>query len=279
MLAISTQLSSARSSRSTVKRLRGSHGLHTEACHVVSAWAAESGLTLAQEYVADKSNEITAIPHFIELLALAGQIITLDAMGTHIAGAIIDKQADYILALKGNQGNLYKEAQDQFHFALRNLDLAHSEGWSVDRRIEKSNGRIVTRTVTVNHRLDWMDTEIRGKWQNLSSLIHVETLSTQLDSDEVRHYISSLDGPASAFQSHIRQHWSIENSCHWVLDTVFREDHNQTYIGNAAKNLGTLRRIVLNLLKIDPSNTRSLPKKRRRAMLDLTYRELLLSLA
>jgi predicted transposase YbfD/YdcC len=251
----------------------------------VSAWAAESGLTLAQEYVADKSNEMTAIPHLIEVLALSGQIITLDAMGTHthIAEAIIEKKADYILALKGNQGNLHKEAQDQFHFAIRNLDLQHSEGWSYDRRIEKSNGRIVTRSVTVNHRLDWMDTEIRAKWRNLRSLIHVETQTTQLDSDEVRrevrYYISSLDEPASAFQSHIRQHWSIENSCHWVLDTAFREDHNQTYIGHAAKNLGALRRIVLNLLKIDLTDTRSLPKKRRRAMLDLSYRDALLALA
>jgi predicted transposase YbfD/YdcC len=206
-----------------------------------------------------------------------------------IAEAIIEKKADYILALKGNQGNLHKEAQDQFHFAIRNLDLQHSKGWSYDQRIEKSNGRIVT--VTVNHRLDWMDSEIRGKWRNLRSLVHVETQTTQLDSDEVRrevrYYISSLDEPASAFQSHIRQHWSIENSCHpppprlrrtgWVLDTVFREDHNQTYIGHAAKNLGALRRIVLNPLKIDLTDTRSLPKKRRRAMRDLTYRDSLLS--
>jgi predicted transposase YbfD/YdcC len=231
------------------------------------------------------TRQITAIPHLIEVLALAGQIITLDAMGTHthIAGAIIDKQADYILALKGNQGNLHKEARDQFHFALRNLDLEHSEGWSSDQRIEKTNGRIVTRTVTVNHRLDWMDCDIRGKWKDLRSLVHVETRTTRLDSDEVRrevrYYLSSLAEPASAFQSHIRQHWSIENSCHWVLDTAFREDHNQTYIGYAAKNLGALRRIVLNLLKLDFSDTRSLPKKRRRAMLDLTYRESLLSLA
>jgi predicted transposase YbfD/YdcC len=128
-----------------------------------------------------------------------------------------------------------------------------------------------------------MDRDIRGKWRNLHSLIHVETQTTQLDSDEirteVRYYISSLDEPASALQNYIRKHWSIENSCHWVLDTAFREDHNQTYIGNAAKNLGALRRIVLNLLKLDPSDTRSLPKKRRRAMLDLTYRNSLLSLA
>ena len=127
-----------------------------------------------------------------------------------------------------------------------------------------------------------MDNEIRGKWSNLRSLIHVETQTTRLDSDEVRrearYYLSSLDEPASAFQSHIRQHWRIENSSHRVLDTAFREDHNQTYIGYAAKNLGALRWIVLNLLKLDLSDARSLPKKRRRAMLDLTYRESLLSL-
>ena len=110
-----------------------------------------------------------------------------------------------------------------------------------------------------------------------------KTQTTQLDSDEtqreVRYYISSLYEPASSIQSHIRQHWRIENSCHWVVGTAFREDHNQTYIGHAAKNLGALRRIVLNLLKIDLSDTRSLPKKRRRAMLDLNYRNSLLSLA
>ena len=225
------------------KRLRGIRSLDTEACHVVSAWAAESGPTLAQEYVADKSNEITAIPHLIEVLALSGQIITLDAMGTHthIAATIIEKKADYILALKGNQGNLHKEAQDQFLFAIRNLDPADSEGWSYDQRIEKSNGRIVTRSVMVNHRLDWMDTEIRGKWRDLRSLIHVETQTTRLDSDEihreVRYYLSSLDEPATAFQSHIRQHWGIENSCHWVLDTAFREDTTKPTSGMPPKTV------------------------------------------
>jgi predicted transposase YbfD/YdcC len=93
----------------------------------------------------------------------------------------------------------------------------------------------------------------------------------------VRYYLSSLDEPASAFKSHIRQHWSIEKQCHWVLEKAFRQDYKQTYIGHAAKNLGALRRIVLNLLKIDLTDTRSLPKKRRRAMLDLSYCDSLLS--
>ena len=109
-----------------------------------------------------------------------------------------------------------------------------------------------------------------------------KTQTTQLDSDEIRrearYYISSLDEPAPAFQSHIRQHWSIENSCHRALDTAFREEHNQTYIGHPTKNRGALLRIVLNLLKIDLTDTRNLPKKRRRAMLDLSYRNSLPSL-
>jgi predicted transposase YbfD/YdcC len=146
--------------------------------------------------------------HFGEVLFMA-----ISAM---LCGMNCFSDIEDILALKGNQGNLHKEAQDQFHFAIRNLDLAHSEGWSYDQRIEKSNGRIVTRSVMVNHRLDWMDTEIRGKWRDLRSLIHVETQTTQLDSDEIRrevgYYISSLDEPASAFQSHIRQHWILSNN-------------------------------------------------------------------
>jgi predicted transposase YbfD/YdcC len=267
------------------KTLRGSHGLNCESSHVVSAWAADSGVTLAQEFVGDKSNEITAIPALLEMLDLEGQIISIDAKGTQtaIAQAIIDKKADYILALKGNQGNLHKEAQDQFHYAVRNLDISRSEGWSQHQSVEKSHGRIVSRNVIVNHRLEWMSEEIRGKWRNINRLIMVESHSSKLEevkeTREIRYYISSLKSSASEQQQRIRQHWSIENSCHWVLDTAFREDHNQTYQGNAAKNLSTVRRIVMNLLKIDKTYNKSTPKKRMRALLDKKYREQLFSLA
>lgn len=267
------------------KTLRGSHGLNCEPSHVVSAWAADSGVTLAQEFVGEKSNEITAIPALLEMLDLEGQIISIDAMGTQtaIAQAIVEKKADYILALKGNQGNLHKEALDQFHYAARNLDLSQTEGWSQHQSVEKSHGRIVSRKVIVNHRLEWMAEEVREKWKNLNSLIMIESRTSRLDEDkatrEIRYYISSLKSSASELQQHIRQHWSIENSCHWVLDTAFREDHNQTYQGNAAKNLSTVRRIVMNLLKIDKTYMKSTPKKRMRAMIDKKYRETLLSLA
>jgi predicted transposase YbfD/YdcC len=277
------------------KTLRGSRGLDSEASHVVSAWAADSGVTLAQEFVSEKSNEITAIPLLLEMLDLEGQIVSIDAIGTQttIALAIIEQKADYILALKGNQGNLHKEAQDQFHYAVRNLDLTQTEGWSQHQSVEKSHGRIVERRTIVNHRLDWMSQEIRGKWPQLNSLIMVESRSSKLDDTketrEVRYYISSLKSSAAEQQRNIRQHWSIENSCHpptsrlrrtgWVLDTAFREDHNQTYQGNAAENLSTVRRIVMNLLQIDKTYPKSTPKKRMRALIDKKYREHLLSLA
>ncbi len=221
--------------------------------------------------------------HFGEVLFMAVSAMLCGMNGFSDIEDFCDLQIDWLRKWIKMPNGVPRAQTFSNIFAIRNLDLQQSEGWSYDQRIEKSNGRIVTRSVTVNHRLDWMDNGIRGKWRDLRSLIHVETHTTQLDSDEVRrevrYYLSSLDEPASAFQSYIRQHWSIENSCHWVLDTTFREDHNQTYIGHAAKNLGALRRIVLNLLKIDLTDTRSLPKKRRRAMLDLTYRNSLLSLA
>lgn len=268
------------------KRLRGSHGLGVEAVHAVSAWAAQSGVTLAQEFVADKSNEIDAIPRLLEMLELEGQVVTIDAMGTQvdIAEAIIGKKGHYILALKGNQGSLHKEAVDQFHYAATQLDLSRCRSWSEATSTEKSHGRIETRKVVATTNLDWMDGEIRRRWKGLRSIVLVESevvcLKDNTTSRHTRYYISSLAQSAAEFQRDIRLHWSIENQCHWVLDTVFREDHNQTYKRHAAKNLSALRRIVLNLLKLDDSLGKiSLPKKRLHALMDQRYREKVLSLA
>lgn len=268
------------------KTLRGSHGLKTDHEHCVSAWAQQSGVTLALEYVQQKSNEITAIPKLLDQLELKGHVVTLDAMGTQtkIAQNIIDKEADYILALKGNQGSLHQEALDQFHFAVTQIKMEKSERWDLHSTIEKANGRITTRRIAVTSDVEWMDSEIRGRWAGLKSLIVVESSVTALDTKKVttqkRFYISSLDSSAEEFQSMIRNHWSIENQCHWVLDTLFREDHNQTNAKRAAQNLGILRRIVLNILKVDKVLAKkSLPKKRMHAFGNLAYREQLLSLA
>lgn len=267
------------------KRLRGSHGLKSDPVHAVSAWVVESGITLAQEFVSEKSNEIEAIPRLLENLDLKGHTVSIDAMGTHthIADKIIAKGGDYILALKGNQGNLHKEVQDHFDFALRQLDLSTARGWSSDSDMEKAHGRITTRTVLTTTNLEMLDAEMKAKWPALASLSVVETDSRSATTGaqrkrERRYYISSKKEDAKYFQNAIRSHWSIENRCHWILDTAFREDHNQTYIGNAAKNLGTLRRIVLNILHDDPGIVKTVPQKRREALLNRAYRERLLSL-
>lgn len=267
------------------KCLRGSSSLGKDAAHVVSAWAAEEGLTLAREFVADKSNEITAIPKLLAHLSLEGHTVTIDAMGTQteIAREIIDRKGDYILALKGNQGNLHKEVIDYFDFALRQLDLKKAKGWSTASDTDKSHGRHTTRTIVASTALDSLDTDLRSRWPGLASLIAVENETTELPSGKKRkknrnYYMSSLSESADGLLKKIRDHWSIENNCHWVLDVVFREDHNQTS-GNAAKNLASARRIALNILKTDTLLKGSLPKKRRHAAFDQTYREKLLSLA
>ena len=266
------------------KSLRGSHGLKSSSEHAVSAWAAESGVTLALEYTSAKSNEITAIPKVLKAIDLSGQLITCDAMGTQrdIAEQIQEQGADYLMALKGNQGSLHKEVIDQFEFASRQLNMRLSDHWDYHKSVEKANGRITKRSVAVTSYLDWMDQNICRRWKSLRSLIMVESQTTSINTDKVRtrrrFYISSKVACAQEFEKWVRSHWSIENQCHWVLDTCFREDHNQTKAGNLAKNLGFLRRVALNLLKVDTTHKESINKKRTRAMLDCQYREHLLSL-
>ena len=268
------------------KCLRGTNSLKNVKDHAVSAWAAESGVTMGQEFVEEKSNEITAIPKLLKMLSLEGHLVTIDAMGTqtHIAQAIIDKKADYLLALKENQGLFHKEVIDHFDFAFRQVDFKNSKNWSVSQTVEKSHDRHTTQTVLSSNFLDWMDSDIRSKWPSLKNIIVVENETIEVKSNKVRarekrYYISSCDLKAKDLQRAIRLHWGIENQCHWVLDTCFREDHNQTRSGNAAKNMSAARRIVLNILKADQSLKKSLPKKRLHALLDIKYREKLLNLS
>jgi predicted transposase YbfD/YdcC len=269
------------------KKLRGS-GCKTEeldASHAVSAWAADSGVTLGQEFVDDKSNEITAIPKLLGMLSIRGHIVTIDAMGTQtaIADRIIEKKADYILAVKGNQKALHDEVIYQFDFASKQLDLNKlGSHWSVDVQKDKSHGKVVIRKVVATTYLDWMSPGTRERWSNIESIVMVETETFKSEEEpparHVRYYISSLKADASEFQNHIRTHWSIENQCHWVLDTAFREDHHQCYKKQAARNLGATRRIVLNMLKTDDSRKESIPQKRFSALMDIDFRERLLSL-
>jgi len=251
----------------------------------VSAWAADTGVTLALEFVQQKSNEIPAIPKLLQQLELKGHVVSVDAMGTQtaIATQIKQQEADYLMALKRNQGKLHDEVIDQFHFAKTQIELKKSNAWDVHETIEKSNGRVSKRRVVVTNELDWMQRSIRKRWNSLSSLIAIELESYDMQKKKTtkhtRFYISSLNASAEEFQKLIRQHWSIENGCHWVLDTLYREDHSQVRAKNAAKNFAILRRIALNLLKIDTSIKKSLPMKQMRAMASEVYRENILSLS
>lgn len=273
------------------KALRGSRTKDHRHIHAVSAWACDKGLTLAQSFVDEKSNEITAIPELLKMLNLEGAVVSLDAMGTQreIASQIDDSGADFVLCVKGNQGDLHKELIDQFEFAARQLghDELSKTNWSEHYEEEKNRGRLEKRRTIVCHNLNWMDAKIRAAWQALACIILVQRqvlLKSGKWRTEVHYYISSLEGvKAKKMQKYIRDHWRIENSCHWVLDTLFREDHNQTGKRNAAKNLGTLRRIALNALKRATDHSKrkrpsSLTKKQLRAAQDENYLEEVLSL-
>lgn len=273
------------------KALRGSRTKEERHIHAVSAWACEKGITLAQAFVDEKSNEITAIPELLKMLNLKGAVVTIDAMGTQreIASDIVEAGGDYVLCAKGNQGDLHQEIIDQFDFAARQLDPAKlsSKNWSFHSEEEKNRGRLERRHTIVCHNLDWMSRKIRDAWKALGSIILVQRQVLEKDGNwctEIHYYISSLKKvKAKKMQKYIRSHWRIENSCHWVLDTLFREDHNQTGKRNAAKNLSTLRRMALNALKraTDHSTRKrpsSMPKKQLRAAQDESYLEEILSL-
>ncbi len=266
------------------KTIRGSAASGSQQEHCLSAWAADAGVTLALEFIQEKSNEIPAIPKLLDQLEIKGHVISVDAMGTQTAVAkkVIDKGADYLMALKRNQSALHDEVIAQFHFATTQIALDKSKAWSLAEETEKANGRVTTRRVAVTDQLDWMQNKIRDKWSNLKSLIMIETtcydVSTKLTTIHKRYYISSLEVEATEFKKLIRQHWSIENGCHWVLDTLYREDHSQVRIRNAVRNLAIIRRMAHNLLKIDTSIKKSLPMKQMRAMVNDSYRNHVLSL-
>jgi len=229
--------------------------------HVVSAWANNNQLVLGQKKVNEKSNEITAIPKLLELLDIEGCIITIDAMGTQkdIAKTIIENKADYILALKGNQGYLKEDAENIFN---------RQKPDSIDEIIEKGHGRIETRKCEVIKQIDFL--EDRDKWKNLKSLIKITAQREINDKSTIenRLYISSIDADAKDFNTYIRQHWGVENSLHWTLDVTFREDDQRKRNGKAAENFSLIQKIALNLLKKEDSKNISIKNKRLKAAWD-----------
>lgn len=251
-----------------------------KAIHLVSAWASQNRLVLGQVKVDDKSNEITAIPELLRLLTLPGCIVTIDAMGcqTEIAAQIVAQGADYVLALKQNQGHLYREVARLFKDAL----TEPRRGIPVEtaQTIEKGHGRLEKRQAwTISHPdyLKYLDPT--GRWAGLESVVRIDSQRqfNHQHSHESRYYISSLPGEPNLLNTVVRTHWTIENQLHWVLDVAFREDDCRVQRGSAPENLAVLRQMALNLLKREHTSKLSIQNKRLRAAWDNDYLLLILS--
>lgn len=230
------------------------------AVHLVSAWASQNNIVLGQVKVDEKSNEITAIPKLLNLLVIKGCIVTIDAMGCQkeIAKHILEKEADYILGLKGNQGLLLEQTIDSFRF-LKSEEV-HEE-------LDFGYGRIETRRCSVINDLSLI--EACDNWKGLKSLIRIESKryikAKGKTEEEVRYYISSLSFNAELMNKSIRSHWGVENSLHWILDVGFNEDASRKRSGNAAQNYSIMNRIALNLLKNDKTTKVGIRSKRLKA--------------
>jgi len=234
-----------------------------KAIHMVSALSSKYGLVLGQQKCYEKSNEITAIPNLLDMFLIEGSVITIDAMGCQkdIASKIIKKNADYILALKGNQGNLHKEVVDLF-------DKVNTPEFSKyihqsDTQLEKDHGRIEQRECVTIENLDWLF-EIH-QWEGVRSIAKITATVVKGDQQtrEERYYISSLPGKADFINRAVRKHWFIENKLHWILDVIFKEDYCRVRTGNGAENLNTIRKIALNTIKLDNTIKTSFKNKRK----------------
>ena len=258
------------------KTLRRSHdrAQGKDALVLVSAWAEANRLLLGQVAVDPGANEIPAIPILLQQVALAGSIVTVDAIGcqTAIAAQIVAQEADYVLALKANQGTLHEAVR--VLFAAGQADGLVSIRHDIQRSIEKNHGRLELRQVwAVDDPAVMAYLDPHGAWPNLRSVAMVVT-ERRVDADiarEVRYYLSSLPGTAATIGAAVRGHWGIENRLHWVLDIAFREDESRVRHGHASQNLAVLRRLALNLLRQESTAKIGTKAKRLKAGWDEAY--------
>lgn len=257
------------------KTVRGSYDRNqgVKALHLVSAWASEQRLVLAQVKVEDHSNEITAIPALLELLDIQGAIITIDAMGTQtdIVRLIREKKADYVLTLKGNHPTLYSQVKDWFIRAQSN----NFEGIDVsyDQRIDKGHHRVEKRHVWAVPLSAFGGLYQQEQWVGLKCVVMVERVRHLWNkvTREVHFYLSSKPADAQHLGRVIRQHWGIENQVHWTIDVTFKEDQCRIRCGHSPRNFAFLRRLALNLLNQEKTFKSSLRQKIKRAAMNDDY--------
>ncbi len=235
------------------------------AIHMVSAFSDANEMVLGQLKVDDKSNEITAVPELLKLLVLEGAIVTTDALNCqkNIAKTIIERGADYVLALKENHPNLYADVELYFK-------TPKAECQSTDLEVEKDHGRLETRRYWMSNQIEWL--ESKSEWENLHAIGMVES-TRELNGEkslERRYYLTSVTH-IKDFARAVRRHWSVENKLHWILDVAFKEDLSRIRVHNAAENFSILRRIALNLLKQEKTLKIGIESKRLRAGWDHDY--------
>src|SRR4028119_489559 len=244
-----------------------------KALHIVTAWSSSHQLVLGQKKVPKKSNELTAIPELIEMLEIAGSIITIDAMGCQkdITSLIVKKKGDYVLALKGNQKLLYKAVKEWFEVAEK-ADYLGKKYYYCEQ-VEAGHHRVEKRQVWTVDVSELPPLHNQELWTGLKTVVMIvsERRLWNKTTTKARFYLSSLSSNAKTIAGAIRSHWGIENRLHWTLDVTFSEDESRIRKQNSPENFALLRRLAINLLKQEKTSKQSLKMKRYRAAMDNKY--------
>ncbi|TAL62837.1 MAG: ISAs1 family transposase [Bacteroidetes bacterium] len=235
-----------------------------QALYLVNAWASENKLVLGQFKTQGKGHEIAGIKDLLNILDIKGSIISLDALGCQkeIVSLIVEKKADYIIAVKDNQEQLRNDITSSFSII---------KAGSVAEQIEKNNGRTDVRKCTVISNLKMI--EKKAEWVGVKSIIQIESkrMISDKEQTQVRYYISSLEKPADEFNKLIRSHWGIENSLHWILDMNFDEDKSRKRKGHSSQNFALVNKVAINLLNEDKETKLSMTHKKLKANYDIDY--------
>lgn len=263
------------------KTNRRTFGKDTRPLHIVSAFATANGVSLGQVATDQKSNEITAIPELLQLLDLKGCLVTTDAMGcqSDIAADIVARGGDYLLAVKGNQGNLYRDIKALF----ANNDIPRDTNVTKDAghgRVDKRVCEVITGPAVLEH------LRHNDNWVDLHTVVRVTAQRTVTNTGEIhestesRYYICSDEEPtAKRLQQAVREHWGVENNLHWTIDMAFREDESRIRTGHAPSNMAVLRHIALNVIRQDTERKVGIKISRHKAGRSTSYLEKLLALA